>query len=127
MGQAAVEAKFVSAPMLIIVALSGIAGLMVPRLRAPVFYLRLLLVMAAATLGLFGYMAVMAAVIVRILSLRSYGFDETPALSSPSYQSFKDTILRAPIGKMRLRPPLTGNRIRLKMQKGRRAERDRGV
>lgn len=126
-GQAAVEAKFVSAPMLIIVALSGIAGLMVPRLRAPVFYLRLLLVIAAATLGLFGYMAVMAAVIVRILSLRSYGFDETPALSSPSYQSFKDTILRAPIGKMRLRPPLTGNRIRLKMQKGRRAERDRGV
>ena len=37
-GQAAVEARIISSPMLIVIALSGISGLMIPRLKTAVFY-----------------------------------------------------------------------------------------
>lgn len=111
-GQAAVEAKIVSAPMLIIVALSGIAGLMVPRLRAAVFYLRFLLVISASVLGLYGYLLGIGCVLVVILSTDSLGFDGTPALATLYGQRFKDTAIRAPLWKMRTRPPITTNEIR---------------
>lgn len=113
-GQAAVEAKIVSAPMLIIVALSGIAGLMIPRLRAAVFYLRLGFVIAASALGLFGYITALFAVLVRIMSLKSFGIDATPALSSPDGQSLKDTAVRAHFGLMRTRPAFNYDKTRMR-------------
>ena len=106
-GQAAVEAKLVSAPMLIIVALSGIGGLMIPRLRAAVFYLRLSFVLLASLLGLYGFFLGVAFLSVAILSMRSYGFDATPLTDS------RDGIFRAPLWKMKLRPPITENRVRM--------------
>ena len=66
-GQAAVEARLVSAPMLIAVAISGIAGLMVPRLRAAVFYLRLFLVLLSAAAGLSGCLAGLTLILLGIL------------------------------------------------------------
>ena len=113
-GQAAVEAKLVSSPMLIVVALSGIAGLMVPRLRAAVFYLRALTLIASAVLGIYGYMLSMGAIAVSILSLESFGFDSTPALALPGSERFKDTFIRAPLWKMRTRPPISSNAVRMK-------------
>lgn len=113
-GQAAVEAKIVSAPMLIVVALSGIAGLMIPRLRAAVFYLRLGYVLFASALGLFGYMTAMAATMIRIMSLSSFGVDSTPSLADPTAQKLKDTVIRARFGLMRTRPAFNTNRTRMR-------------
>ena len=92
-GQAAVEARIVSAPMLIIVALSGISGLMVPRLKGAVFYLRLIYVVLSALFGLYGYIAGIT-------------------LDRASFQSLKDSFWRAPWGKMRTRPFFNQNIIR---------------
>ena len=116
-GQAAVEAKLVSAPMLIVVALGGIAGLMIPRLRAAVFYLRLFLVAASAIFGIYGYILGVSVIAVAILSLKSFGFDATPALSDLDPQRYKDTVLRAPMWNMRTRPAITTNRLRLRYGK----------
>ena len=113
-GQAAVEAKLVSAPMLIAVALSGIAGLMIPRLRTAVFYLRLALLASSAVMGLFGYALVFAAVLGLIFSKRSFGADGTPALARPSLERFKDSVVRAPIRRMYTRPAFNKNRYRMK-------------
>ena len=113
-GQAAVEAKIVSAPMLIVVALSGIAGLMIPRLRAAVFYLRLAFVISAATLGLFGYIMLLFLVIIRIITMTSFGVDATPSLARPTAQNLKDTVVRARFGLMRTRPAFNRNKIRMK-------------
>ena len=113
-GQSAVEAKIVSAPMLIVVALSGIAGLMIPRLRAAVFYLRLGFGLCASALGLFGYMTALLAVLVRIMSLSSFGVDATPSLSDPTGQTLKDTVIRARMGLMRTRPAFNRNKIRMR-------------
>ena len=115
-GQAAVEAKIVSAPMLIVVALSGIAGLMIPRLRGTVFYLRLGLVISASVMGLFGYMTSLSFIIVRIVSQSSYGEDCTPSLLFPTAQNLKDTVIRARLGLMRTRPAFNRNRVRMKVE-----------
>ena len=103
-GQAAVEARIVSAPMLIIVALSGISGLMVPRLKGAVFYLRLIYVVLSALFGLYGYIAGITVTLIHILDLSSFGTSSTVSLDRASFQSLKDSFWRAPWGKMRTRP-----------------------
>ena len=114
-GQAAVEAKLISAPMLIAVSLSCICGLTIPRLKSAVFYLRLFLFALSVLFGLFGYLAGSVFILVRIFSLSSFGTDYTETLRRFSKQSLKDTVIRAPWWKMITRPyGLTKNVIRQK-------------
>ncbi len=117
-GQAAVEAKIVSAPMLIIVAASGISGLMVQKLKGAVFYSRITLVLLGNFFGLFGCFAGLTAYISVVFSLSSFGTDYTCALNNISFQSIKDTFFRAPIYKMFKRPEgLSRNEVRQKRSK----------
>jgi spore germination protein KA len=111
-GQAAVEARIISTPMLIVIALSGISGLMVPKLKGAVFYLRLFFVLLSAYLGLFGFILGMAVVIMFILSLSSFGTDYTVSLNKAGFQNIKDTIFRAPWPNMKTRPLFNFNKIR---------------
>ncbi len=112
-GQAAVEARIISAPMLIIVALSGIAGLMVPRLKGVVFYLRIALVLSVAVAGLYGYLALASIFVTRVFSLKSFGVDYTVSLENPVAQNLKDAFWRAPWTVMRRRPAFNKNIIRM--------------
>ena len=111
-GQAAVEAKLVSAPMLIAVAVSGIAGLMIPKLRAVVFYLRLVMILLASVLGLLGCFLGLTLVLIRILTLSSFGVSYACSLGYPTVQGLKDTVIRLPWGMMKTRPPFNRNRYR---------------
>ena len=108
-GQAAVEARLVSAPMLIVVAVSGIAGLMVPRLRAAVFYLRLGMVLLAVGLGLPGCFLGLTLILARIVELSSFGVSYTRSLEDPTVQGLKDTVVRLPWGMMKKRPAFNRN------------------
>lgn len=111
-GQAAVEAGIISAPMLIAVAFSAIAGLMVPRLTGAVFYLRLFIVIAASILGLYGYVIAVSIFAVRVFSLKSFGIDYTESFAKPDFLSLKDTFIRAPWRLMKTRPLFNRNKIR---------------
>lgn len=111
-GQAAVEARLVSAPMLIVVALSGIAGLMVPRLRGAVLYTRLGMVLLAAVLGLPGCFLGLTVIAVRLTGLSSYGVPYLLPLEHPDLQGLKDTAWRLPWRFMRTRPAFSHNRVR---------------
>lgn len=111
-GQAAVEARIISTPLLIVIALSGISGLMVPRLKGAVFYLRLLLVFLSALFGLFGLLSGLCLVIMHIISLTSFGTDYTVSLRRADFQSLKDTLWRSPWGSMKTRPAFNQNIIR---------------
>ena len=113
-GQAAVEAKIVSAPILIVVALSGIAGLMIPRLKGAVFYLRVIFVVIASLFGLYGYVAVLCVLLIRIFSLNSFSVDSTVSLCRLNLQTLKDTLLRAPWFYMFKRPLFNKNKTRMK-------------
>lgn len=111
-GQAAVEAKLVSAPMLIAVAVSGIAGLMIPRLRAVVFYLRLGMVFLASALGLLGCFLGLTLILIRILSISSFGVPYVHSLETPTMQGLKDTAVRFPWSMMKTRPTFNQNLYR---------------
>lgn len=105
-GQAAVEAKIVSAHILIAVAVSGIAGLMVPRLRTAVFVSRIAITVLAAFFGIYGVLAVLAILLGHILSLESFGSDYTENLKNVSRQSLKDTAVRVSWRDMIKRPSI---------------------
>lgn len=112
-GQAAVEAKIVSAPILIAVALGGISGLMVPRLKSAVFYLRIIFVLSSAVFGLYGYIMALCLMLLRIFSLSSFSVSSTVSLSNISFGTLKDTLIRAPWNFMKIRPLFNKNLIRM--------------
>lgn len=111
-GEAAVTAGIISTPMLIAVALSGIAGLMIPRLKGAVLYLRIILLIFASFFGLYGIIAVLAVTVIHVISLESFGVDYTSSLSKANLQSLKDTVIRAPWQFMKKRPLFNKNTVR---------------
>ena len=111
-GQAAVEARIISSPILIVVALSGIAGLMLPRLKLAVFYLRIAFVLLSAVWGLYGYFAGVLLLLLYLFTLSSFGVDYTISLKEASLQSLKDSVFRAPWNFMKKRPVFNHNLVR---------------
>ncbi len=111
-GQAAVEAGIVSAPMLIAVAFSAIAGLMVPRLMGAVFYWRMFTVIACAVFGLFGFFVSVSIFAIRVFSIKSFDVDYTISFAHPSFQALKDTFIRVPWRNMKTRPKFNHNKTR---------------
>ncbi len=112
-GQAAVDANLVSAPLLIVVALSGISGLIVPRLKAAVVYSKIFLVILTAFLGAFGLFTGVTLLHMHLYSLDSFSVDYLETVSIFTKNSLKDTVIRVPWWKMIKRPSsLTKNVIR---------------
>lgn len=117
-GQAAVAAKLIAAPMIIVVAITGITSLLVPKMNAPIIYLRLILLFLSSTFGLFGLMIGLSASMIHILNLNSMGVPLVSLNGNLRYQRVKDTFLRAPWWQMRLRPHLlTQDPVRLNQNK----------
>ena len=116
-GQAAVEARIISAPMLIIVALAGISGLMIPRLKGAVFYFRIIFVCLSALFGLYGYIAGFTLMLIHILQLSSLGVSSTASLNSADKRSLKDTFWRAPWKNMHTRPIFCRNSVLMENKK----------
>lgn len=116
-GQAAVESRIISTPTLIIVAVSGIAGLMLPRLKGAIFYLRIGFLFAVGLLGLYGYICGLSVLLIYILSLSSFGTDYTVSLTEANLQSLKDSLWRAPWFYMKNRPLFNRNSVRQRVKK----------
>lgn len=113
-GQAAVDAKIVSAPMLIVVALSGICGLMIPKLKGAVFYLRLLFIVLSGLLGFFGLFCGFVFMLISIFKMKSFTVDYTGSLREFTVSSLKDDYIRAPFWFLKQRPDyLTYNLVRM--------------
>lgn len=116
-GQAAVEARIVSAPVLIITALCGIAGLMVPRLSGAVFYAKLFLLILSSVFGLYGFFIGLVLLHIHLYSLSSFGVDYVSPSLELTKQSIKDTFFRSSWKNMITRPAsLTKNKIRQKTE-----------
>ncbi|MBM7564867.1 spore germination protein [Paenibacillus sacheonensis] len=108
-GQSAVMAGIISAPVVIIVSITGIAAFTIPRysfangirlLRFPMLFL-------AGMFGLYGIVLGFLGILLHVASLRSFGepyFKPIPL----SFTSLKDTFIRAPIWAKTNRPILGG-------------------
>lgn len=104
LGQAAVEAKFVSAPTVIIVAFTSITGLMLPRFKLSILVVRVLFLAAAATIGVYGYFMALIALLTYLQSMQSFGIEYTSQLFSFGGAKSADIYLRLPFPLLRRRP-----------------------
>lgn len=104
LGQAAVEAKLVSAPILIIVGLTGITGLLIPRMKGANILLRLALLLLSAFLGLYGVAFGITVLLIHLFGMRSFGVPYMLNFNSLKPQDLKDTVIRAPWWYMHYRP-----------------------
>ena len=112
LGQAAVDSGIVSDSMVIVVALSGIASLMVPRLNEATMLLRFVLLGAAAAFGLYGLFFALLAVFVHLVSLSSFGVFYLEGFDATQGRHMRDILWRAPLWMMRLRPSFAKDRVR---------------
>lgn len=110
-GQAAVLAGIISAPVVIIVSITGIAAFTIPRysfangirlLRFPMLFL-------AGTLGLYGVVLGLLGIVLHIMSLRSFGVPYFTPVAPMTITDLKDVIIRAPIWAKTRRPQATGS------------------
>ena len=110
-GQAAVQAGLVSAPMVIVVAITGIASFMIPRYAAGIAIrlLRFPIMLLAGTLGLLGIMMGIIIIAIHLCSLRSFGVPYLTPLAPLKGREMKDTLWRSPWWMMDTRPRLTGD------------------
>ena len=114
-GQAAVEASMIAAPMIIVVALSGITSLLVPKLTTSVLPIRFAFLFLASVLGFFGIVVGLALMLTHMLSLYSFGIWQLSSDRELGYQQLKDAAIRASWRDMLTRPQaLTTNKTRQK-------------
>ncbi|MBC8060943.1 MAG: spore germination protein, partial [Clostridiaceae bacterium] len=114
LGDAAVNAKLVSAPIVIITAITGIASIMLPQVLG-IVEIRIIFLILASFLGLYGYIFGVMGLVLHMMSLRSFGIPYMINVPSFSTQDIKDTVIRAPWWDMYLRPKMfTKNTKRIK-------------
>jgi spore germination protein KA len=103
-GEGAVQAGLVSAPMVIAMALTGISSFIVPAINDAVVISRLFFLLLSGILGLYGVLIGFLIILAHMCSLRSFG---TPYLAPHApiiLSEWKDTLIRAPLWKMKGRP-----------------------
>ncbi|QHW33195.1 spore germination protein [Paenibacillus rhizovicinus] len=109
-GQAATSAGLVSAPMVMVVAITGIASFMMPQYSSAIAIrmLRFPIMILAGMLGLLGLMLGLIIVVVHLCSLRSFGEPYMQPLAPLKGDELKDVLVRSPIWMMRRRPNQNG-------------------
>lgn len=106
LGQAAVDARFVSAPVVIIVAVTGITSFFFHELNGAIILSRFLITILSAFLGLYGAIIGMIIISLHLISLSSFGIPYMGYIGSLKYQEMKDTVIRGPWWLMDFRPRL---------------------
>ena len=103
LGQAAVDARLVSAPMVIVVGLTGIVGLINVKIIGASIVVRFLFLILSALLGVYGYLFGVIVLIVYLMSLRSFGVGYMNTIGSISSEAIIDSAIRAPWWQLSLR------------------------
>jgi spore germination protein len=108
-GQAAVEAGIVSAPMVIVVSITGIASFTMPRynMAISIRLLRFPLMLLAGMFGLFGIVLGTLVILTHLCKMRSFGIPYFWPLAPMNPQSLKDIFIRVPWWAMDQRPDQT--------------------
>lgn len=108
-GEAAVGAGIVSAPLVIVVATTGIASFMFPTysFSSAIRLLRFLMIFFAGILGFYGILLGVFFVLVHLVQLRSFGVPYLSPIVEFNFNNLKDIVFRAPWWKMDERPSQT--------------------
>lgn len=105
-GQAAVQAGIVSAAMVIVVSVTGIASFTLPRYNAAISIrmLRFPLMLIASIFGLIGIIIGAMLILGHMTRIRSFGTSYFAPVAPISLSDWKDTLVRVPWQRMKRRP-----------------------
>lgn len=95
-GDAAVTAGLIGAPMVLVVALTAISSFVVPSLYEPVAILRFVLIVVGGTTGLYGLVLSGLMILISICSLENFGIPYMSPIAPFSLSGMRDTFVRLP-------------------------------
>ncbi len=104
LGEAAVSAGLVSAPMVIVVAATAVASFILPSLNETIVFYRIFFLFLSGFMGLLGISCGLVVIVVQALSLRSFGVPYTSPASPIDKEGMKDYLIRFPLWKIIFRP-----------------------
>ncbi len=93
-GDAAVRAGLIGAPMVMVVALTAISSFVVPALYEPVTILRFSFILIGGLLGIFGIALGLFAVFINLCAVNSFGVPSTSPTTPFSFYSMRDVMIR---------------------------------
>ncbi|EPR13305.1 spore germination protein [Ruminiclostridium papyrosolvens] len=103
-GQAAVQAGIIGAPMVIITALSAITSFILPSIYDALIILKFLMIFISSAFGLFGVIVGMFCILAHMCSLRTFGTPYMAPLAPINWSDLKDSVFRFPLWIMKNRP-----------------------
>ncbi len=104
MGEAAIQAGIVGAPVVIVVAITAVASFSIPFITDAIMILSWFLLVLATTMGSFGITIGGFMILVHLTALRSFGSCYMAPMAPLQKADLKDTAVRAPLWAMRNRP-----------------------
>ncbi len=106
LGESAIQAGIVSAPMIITVAVTALANLMLPDYSTALALrmLRFPLLILAGTYGTYGLILGATALLIHLLSLRSFGTPYMAPFGPLLPSDLRDTVVRSPLWARQKRP-----------------------
>ncbi len=99
-GESAVTAGIVSAPMIIVVGLTAVSSFVVSTLYEPVAVLRFAFIIIGGLSGLYGIMLSFAVVLINACAINPYGVPFTSPMSPTKIGAWRDFIIRTDWRKM---------------------------
>ncbi len=102
MGEAAVAAGLVGAPMVITIALTAVAGFVVPEQMDSAAIMRIILLLLASILGALGIALGLLGILNHIASIKSFGIPYCTSLTF--HHNMQDNYIRMPLWSMSKRP-----------------------
>jgi hypothetical protein len=114
-GESAVRAGLISAPMVIVVSLTALSAFILPNYSFTLAF-RLIsvgLIAMAGTFGLLGILVGEIALLIHLCGLRSFGVPYMQPLSPVKFASWRDVLLRLPLFMLVRRPPWAQNQQRM--------------
>jgi spore germination protein KA len=103
-GDSAVNAGLVGAPVVIVVAITAITSFVIPFQVESITLIRLGLIAFAAIFGLFGILNGLLLILIHLTALRSFGVPYLSPLAPWVTADLQDTLIRAPFWTMLKRP-----------------------
>lgn len=110
LGQAAVEAKFISAPVVIVIAITAISSFIFYNVNGALMITRFIVTLMGAFFGLYGVTLSLIGIFIHLYSLQSFGIPYMSYIGSTKGQELKDSLIRAPWWYMYLRPKIISTR-----------------
>ena len=104
MGQSAVQAGLVGAPVVIAIAITAVSSFVIPLAADATALLRWLLLIMAAAMGNFGITIGVFIILIHLASLKSFSANYLAPLAPFQSADLKDSLVRIPLWMMRTRP-----------------------